>query len=49
MPVILTEPAEIDVWMRAQWSVASALQRLLTDDKLQIVAHGENNNVKAAR
>ncbi|MTE00798.1 SOS response-associated peptidase [Paracoccus sp. YIM 132242] len=37
MPVILTEPDEIEMWMSADWSVARALQRPLADDGLVMV------------
>lgn len=36
MPVILTEPDEIEVWMNAPWEIARELQRALPDGALVI-------------
>ncbi len=44
MPVILTTPAEIDLWLEGETAEALALQRPLADDALRIVAKGEKED-----
>ena len=44
MPVILTEPEELEAWMSAPWSDARQLQRPLPDGALQVVARGEKQD-----
>ena len=37
MPVILTEPDEIEMWMTARWEIAKELQRALPVDALVVI------------
>jgi len=44
MPVLLTTDEEFDIWLRAPWKEASALQRPLPIEMLRIVANGEKQD-----
>ena len=47
MPVILTKPDEIEMWMSAPAPEALKLQRALPDDALRIVARGQKEDMVA--
>ena len=44
MPVILTKPDEIEMWMSAPAPEAVKLQRALSDDALRVVARGQKED-----
>jgi hypothetical protein len=46
MPAILTTEEERELWLRAPWSEAFALQRLLPAGTLRVVLRGEKQDSK---
>jgi putative SOS response-associated peptidase YedK len=47
MPVILTTPDEVDIWLTAPAEEALRLQRPLADNGMTIVAAGERQDAAA--
>ena len=48
MPVILTSPGEVDLWLEGETLAALSLQRPLPDQALAVVARGEKEDGAAA-
>ena len=48
MPVILTEPDQIETWLTAPWPEACSLQWPLPDGALQVLARGQKKDVAEA-
>lgn len=44
MPVILTNPVDLELWMSSPWEIAKGLQRPLPDGALQIVSRGQKTD-----
>jgi putative SOS response-associated peptidase YedK len=44
MPVLLTTPDEMDIWLEAPWEIARELQRPLPDDDMLIVSKGNRKD-----
>jgi putative SOS response-associated peptidase YedK len=44
MPIILTTPEDIELWMTAPAKEALALQRLISDDALRVVARSQKQD-----
>ena len=49
MPVTLTTPADVEIWLTVEFGDAVALQRPLPDDALRIVAKVERQDGQPRR